>query len=143
VRDTATGRTRHRDRRNGLRRELRRGRKERTAAMTQHSPIILDIARTQLTQADRERVQNPLTGGLILFSRNWQDRAQLTQLCAEIKAIRGDVIVCVDHEGGRVQRFRTGGFTHVAPMRAFGELWMKDAMAATNAATAAGFVLGA
>jgi beta-N-acetylhexosaminidase len=48
----------------------------------------------------------------------------------------------VDHEGGRVQRFRTDGFTHVAPMRVFGELWMKDAMAATNAATAAGFVLG-
>jgi beta-N-acetylhexosaminidase len=56
--------------------------------------------------------------------------------------VRDDVIICVDHEGGRVQRFRTDGFTHVAPMRAFGELWMKDAMAATNAATAAGFVLG-
>jgi beta-N-acetylhexosaminidase len=110
--------------------------------MTQHSPIILDIAGTQLTKKDRKRIENPLTGGLILFSRNWQDRAQLTQLCAEIKAIREDVIICVDHEGGRVQRFRTDGFTHLAPMRAFGELWMKDAMAATNAATAAGFVLG-
>src|SRR5213595_1138057 len=111
--------------------------------MTQHSPIILDIAGTQLTKVDRKRIRNPLTGGLILFSRNWQDRAQLTQLCGEIKAIRDDVIICVDHEGGRVQRFRTDGFTHVAPMRVLGELWMKDAMAATNAATAAGFVLGA
>jgi beta-N-acetylhexosaminidase len=110
--------------------------------MTQHSPIILDIAGTQLTKKDRRRIEHPLTGGLILFSRNWQDRAQLTQLCADIKAIRDDVIICVDHEGGRVQRFRTDGFTHVAPMRTFGELWMKDAMAATNAATAAGFVLG-
>jgi len=106
-----------------------------------HAPIILDIAGTELTKADRKRIKNPLTGGLILFSRNWQDRAQLTQLCADIKSIRDDVIVCVDHEGGRVQRFRTDGFTHVAPMRVFGELWMKDAMAATNAATAAGFVL--
>jgi beta-N-acetylhexosaminidase len=111
--------------------------------MTRHSPIILDIAGTELTKKDRRRIENPLTGGLILFSRNWKDRAQLTQLCADIKAIRDDVIVCVDHEGGRVQRFRTDGFTHVAPMRVFGELWMKDAMAATNAATAAGFVLGA
>jgi beta-N-acetylhexosaminidase len=111
--------------------------------MTQHSPIILDIAGTSLTKKDRRRIENPLTGGLILFTRNWQDRAQLTELCAEVKAIRDDVIICVDHEGGRVQRFRTDGFTHIAPMRAFGELWMKDAMAATNAATAAGFVLGA
>jgi beta-N-acetylhexosaminidase len=111
--------------------------------MTQHSPIILDIAGTSLTKEDRRRIENPLTGGLILFTRNWQDRAQLTELCAEVKAIRDDVIICVDHEGGRVQRFRTDGFTHVAPMRAFGELWMKDAMAATNAASAAGFVLGA
>jgi beta-N-acetylhexosaminidase len=111
--------------------------------MTQHAPIILDIAGTQLTKTDRQRIENPLTGGLILFSRNWQDRAQLTQLCADIKAIRDDVIICVDHEGGRVQRFRTDGFTHIAPMRVFGELWMNDAMAATNAATAAGFVLGA
>jgi beta-N-acetylhexosaminidase len=110
--------------------------------MTEHSPIILDIAGTQLTKTDRKRIEHPLTGGLILFSRNWQDRAQLTQLCADIKAVRDDVIICVDHEGGRVQRFRTDGFTHVAPMRAFGELWMNDAMAATNAATAAGFVLG-
>jgi beta-N-acetylhexosaminidase len=111
--------------------------------MTQHAPVILDIAGTELTKKDRRRIENPLTGGLILFSRNWKDRAQLTQLCADIKAVRDDVIVCVDHEGGRVQRFRTDGFTHVAPMRAFGELWMRDAMAATNAATAAGFVLGA
>jgi beta-N-acetylhexosaminidase len=111
--------------------------------MTRHSPIILDIAGPELTKKDRKRIEHPLTGGLILFSRNWQDRAQLTQLCADVKAVRDDVIICVDHEGGRVQRFRTDGFTHVAPMRAFGELWMKDAMAATNAATAAGFVLGA
>jgi beta-N-acetylhexosaminidase len=109
--------------------------------MTQHAPVILDIAGTELTKTDRRRIGNPLTGGLILFARNWQDREQLTRLCAEIKSIRDDVIICVDHEGGRVQRFRTDGFTHVAPMRAFGELWMKDAMAATNAATAAGFVL--
>jgi beta-N-acetylhexosaminidase len=111
--------------------------------MVEHAPLILDVAGTELTKKDRKRIADPLTGGVILFARNWKDRAQLTQLCADIKDTRGDVIVCVDHEGGRVQRFRTDGFTHVAPMRAFGELWMKDAMTATNAATAAGFVLGA
>ena len=111
--------------------------------MNEHAPLVLDIAGTSLTAADRRRLAHPLTGGMILFGRNWQDRAQLADLCAEIKAIRGDLLICVDHEGGRVQRFRTDGFTHLPPMRALGELWMRDAMAATNAASAAGYVLGA
>jgi beta-N-acetylhexosaminidase len=111
--------------------------------MNEHAPLILDIAGTELTAVDRKRLAHPLTGGIILFSRNWQDRAQLESLCAGIKSVREDIVICVDHEGGRVQRFRTGGFTHIAPMRVFGQMWMKDAMAATNAATAAGLVLGA
>ena len=109
--------------------------------MNEHAPLILDIAGTELTDVDRRRLQNPLTGGLILFSRNWQDREQLTRLCADIKAVRADLLICVDHEGGRVQRFKQGGFTHLPPMRVFGEQWMRDALGATNAATAAGYVL--
>ena len=109
--------------------------------MNEHAPLILDIAGTELTDVDRRRLSNPLTGGLILFSRNWQDREQLTRLCADIKAVRADLLICVDHEGGRVQRFREGGFTHLPPMRVFGEQWMRDALGATNAATAAGYVL--
>ena len=70
--------------------------------------------------------RHPLTGGLILFARNWRDRRQLTELVAEIKSIRPDLLICVDHEGGRVQRFRTDGFTHLPPMRVLGELWMHD-----------------
>ncbi|WP_332814576.1 beta-N-acetylhexosaminidase [Ramlibacter sp.] len=111
--------------------------------MNEHAPVILDIAGTELSSTDRRRLAHPLTGGLILFTRNWQDHQQLTQLCADIKAVRPDALICVDHEGGRVQRFRHGGFTHLPPMRAFGELWMRDALAATQAATAAGYVLGA
>jgi beta-N-acetylhexosaminidase len=111
--------------------------------MTDHAPLILDIAGTELTDIDRARLANPLTGGMILFGRNWSDRRQLTRLCADIKAVRPDLLICVDHEGGRVQRFRTDGFTHLPPMRVLGELWMRDALAATNAATAAGYVLGA
>jgi beta-N-acetylhexosaminidase len=111
--------------------------------MTQHAPLIIDIAGLTLTKADRRRLKDPLTGGIILFGRNWQDRRQLSALCAEIKSIRPDLLICVDHEGGRVQRFRTDGFTHLPPMRALGSLWMKDQLAATNAATACGYVLGA
>lgn len=115
----------------------------------QHAPVVLDIAGLSLSDDDRRRLAHPLTGGLILFARNWQDRAQLTTLCTEIKAIRPDVLICVDHEGGRVQRFKTDGFTHVPPMRRLGEMWLKDgkggegagAMAATDAATACGYVL--
>ena len=110
---------------------------------TGHACVVLDIAGTTLNSDDRRRLKHPLTGGLILFARNWVDRAQLTALTAEIKAIRPDVLICVDHEGGRVQRFRSDGFTHLPPMAVLGALWMRDAMAATNAATAAGYVLGA
>jgi beta-N-acetylhexosaminidase len=108
-----------------------------------HAPVVLDIAGTALDADDRRRLAHPLTGGLILFARNWRSRLQLTDLTAEIKSLRPDVLVCVDHEGGRVQRFRSDGFTHLAPMRALGELWLRDALAATNAASAVGYVLAA
>ena len=111
--------------------------------MNPHAPLIIDIAGTVLSKVDRQRLQHPLVGGLILFARNWQSREQLTDLCASIKRLRSDLLICVDHEGGRVQRFKTDGFTHLPPMRVLGDLWMKDAMLATNAATACGYVLGA
>ena len=110
--------------------------------MSEHAPVILDIAGTALTDDDRRRLRHPLTGGLILFTRNWVDRRHLTELTAEVKAIRPDVLITVDHEGGRVQRFRTDGFTHLPAMHEFGELWMRDAMRAVDAATSAGYVLG-
>jgi len=106
-----------------------------------HAPVVLDIAGTTLSPVDRRRLKHPLTGGLILFARNWQSRQQLTELTAEAKAVRPDLLVCVDHEGGRVQRFRTDGFTALPAMRTLGELWMKDALTATDAASALGHVL--
>jgi beta-N-acetylhexosaminidase len=118
-----------------------------------HAPLIIDVAGLGLTAADRTRLAHPLVGGVILFGRNWQDREQLTRLCRQIKSVRPDLLIAVDHEGGRVQRFRTGGFTHLPPMAAFGQLWLSSprkgegeggpALRATNAATAAGYVLGA
>ncbi|KAF1019491.1 MAG: Beta-hexosaminidase [Paracidovorax wautersii] len=108
-----------------------------------HAPLIIDVAGHELTEADRRRLAHPLVGGVIHFARNWRDRAQLTALNAEIKAVRPDLLICVDHEGGRVQRFRTDGYTHLPPMRRLGELWMTQPLEATNAATALGYVLGA
>lgn len=119
--------------------------------MAFHAPLVIDIAGTTLTKLDRQRLIHPLVGGLILFSRNWESRLQLTALCKSIKRIRADLLICVDHEGGRVQRFKTDGFTHVPPMRALGEVWMQEAktgraggpLDAMRAATACGYVLGA
>ena len=119
--------------------------------MTQHAPLIIDIAGLELSTKDRQRLKHPLVGGIILIARNWSNREQLSTLCRDIKKVRNDLLVCVDHEGGRVQRFKTDGFTHLPPMRALGEMWMNDdrgregsgAMRATNAATACGYVLGA
>jgi beta-N-acetylhexosaminidase len=109
----------------------------------EHAPLLIDVAGTTLTADDKRRLKHPLVGGLTLFARNWESRAQLVELTAAIKSVRPDALICVDHEGGRVQRFRTDGFTHLPPMRALGELWMKDALTATDAASAAGHVLGA
>jgi beta-N-acetylhexosaminidase len=109
--------------------------------MTQHAPLIIDVAGLTLTKQDRKRLKHPLVGGIILFARNWQNREQLSSLCADIKQVRKDLLICVDHEGGRVQRFKTDGFTHLPTMRTLGDLWMKDAMKATNAATACGYIL--
>jgi len=116
-----------------------------------HAPVILDVAGLALDDDDRRRLAHPLTGGIVLFARNWRDRRQLTELIAEVKSIRNDLLVCVDHEGGRVQRFRSDGFTTLPPMRVLGEMWMDDggggrgagAMRAMEAARATGHVLAA
>lgn len=107
-----------------------------------HAPVLIDTAGPTLNADDRRRLAHPMTGGLILFGRHWVDRATLTAYCAQARAIRPDLLITVDHEGGRVQRFRTDGFTPLPPMRALGEHWMRDALAATDAATACGYVLG-
>ena len=65
--------------------------------MTFHAPLILDIAGTALSDVDRRRLAHPLVGGLILFGRNWQSRAQLSELCTEVKSIRPDLLIAVDH----------------------------------------------
>ncbi len=108
-----------------------------------HGPLMIDIAGTELTDLDRARLCHPLVGGIILFSRNFADRAQLTALTAEIHALREPrLLIAVDHEGGRVQRFREG-FTRLPAMRTLGQLYDRDPAAGLAATRAAGFVLAA
>jgi beta-N-acetylhexosaminidase len=93
-------------------------------------PVILGIEGCELTPADRERLAHPLVGGIILFARNFADCASLAALTATIRELRTpQLLVCVDHEGGRVQRFRDG-FTKIPPMRTLGALWDGDVVAA-------------
>ncbi|CAN0619550.1 Beta-hexosaminidase [Burkholderia multivorans] len=106
-------------------------------------PVMLDIVGTTLTRDDARRLAHPQTGGVILFARHFQDRAQLVALTDAIRAIRDDLLIAVDHEGGRVQRFRTDGFTVLPAMRRLGELWDKDVLLATKVATAVGYILAA
>ena len=104
-------------------------------------PLMIDIAGKQLTELDRERLCHPLVGGVILFSRNYADPTQLERLNAEIHALRQPaLLIAVDHEGGRVQRFREG-FTRLPAMALLGKLWDQEPEAGIAAARDVGFVL--
>jgi beta-N-acetylhexosaminidase len=103
--------------------------------------VVVDVLGTTLTDEDRERIRHPAAGAVILFARNYQNPEQLAQLTAEIERQREPALpVCVDHEGGRVQRFRDG-FSAIPPMRALGKLWDRDRDAAREAATAIGYII--
>lgn len=105
--------------------------------------LMIDLEGTMLSEADRRRLLHPLVGGIILFTRNYENPAQIQAITREIHAVRHPaLLVGVDHEGGRVQRFRTG-FTHLPPMRALGRLWEKHPQQARLLARDAGYVLGA
>jgi len=110
---------------------------------TKLGPVMLDVLGTELSDDDIRRLQHPLTGGVILFARNYTDRAQLVALTSAIHAARPGVLIAVDHEGGRVQRFRSDGFTLLPAMKKLGDLWEQDVLLATRAATAVGYVLAA
>lgn len=106
-------------------------------------PVIVDIAGVELTEAERARLLHPQVGGLILFSRNFESTGQLARLTQEIHALRQPpLLITVDHEGGRVQRFRDG-FTVLPPMRELGVLWDGDPEAAKLLARQTGYVLAA
>lgn len=107
-------------------------------------PLMLDVAGIALDDEERRRLCHPLVGGVILFARNFRSAAELRLLCAEIHGLRTPaLLIAVDHEGGRVQRFRSDGFTALPAMRALGELSDEAPAAAVRMATATGYVLAA
>lgn len=103
---------------------------------------MVDVEGLALSDHERQRLRHPLVGGVILFARNYCDREQLVALCHEIHAVRDEpLLIAVDHEGGRVQRFRDDGFTAIPAMRVLGELWDTDSERAQRLASDAGYVL--
>lgn len=106
-------------------------------------PVMLDIDGVGLTPADRDILRQPAVGGVILFSRNYESPAQITDLIAEMRALRRPpLIIAVDHEGGRVQRFRDG-FSAIPPMRMLGREHRRDPENAARLARKAGWLIGA
>src|SRR4051812_31841328 len=88
-------------------------------------------------------MRHPATGAVVLFARNYENPEQLLALTDAIEKLREPALpICVDHEGGRVQRFREG-FTAIPPMRTLGKLWDRDRDAAREAATSIGYVIAA
>ena len=105
-------------------------------------PVMVDVAGLALTPDDIERLQHPQVGGVVLFARNFAAPLQLIQLTDSIRELRTPHLpIAVDHEGGRVQRFRHG-FTTIPPMRSLGRLWDRDPAQALAAARGCGFVMG-
>ena len=104
-------------------------------------PVLLGVEGLELGYADRARLRHPLAGGAILFTRNFESTAQLEQLNVAIHALRDPpLLISVDHEGGRVQRFREG-FTQIPAMRTLGEMWDRDVSAAAREAMRLGWTL--
>lgn len=104
-------------------------------------PVMLDVLGTKLTAEDEARLAHPLVGGVILFARNYESPRQLAELTASIHALRTPaLLIAVDHEGGRVQRFREG-FSRLPPMRELGRVWDHNPKRARHLAQQAGYVM--
>jgi len=105
-------------------------------------PLIADIAGLYPSAAECELLSSPSIGGVILFSRNFQDQAQLAALVEQLRALRPNLIIAVDHEGGRVQRFRHE-FTPIPPMQRLGSLYAEQPAQGLEAAREIGWLLAA
>ena len=106
-------------------------------------PVVIDVAGPELNDEDRRRLLHPLTGGVIRFARNYESPEQLQRLTAAIHAVREPaLVIAVDHEGGRVQRFKDG-FTRLPPMRTLGLEWDRSRQEARRLAHETGYVLAA
>ncbi len=105
-------------------------------------PVMIDVAGQELTAEDRELIRHPLVGGVILFTRNYRDPEQLKKLCDDILSVRkARPLLAVDHEGGRVQRFRNG-FSRLPAMRTLGKLHEESASKALEESRRLGSLIG-
>jgi len=100
-------------------------------------PVMIDIESTQLNEQDKILLKNPLVGGLILFARNFESAEQVLELTESIRQVNDKIIIAVDQEGGRVQRF-TSGFSKLPALGSLGELYQNDAEQACQFASALG-----
>ena len=106
-------------------------------------PVMLDLVGTSIAPDEREMMMHPQTGGVILFTRNYESPEQIRELIIEIHALRTPhLLVAVDHEGGRVQRFREG-FTHIPPAAVYGKMYKADKSAAKKMAESCGWLMAA
>ena len=104
-------------------------------------PVMLDLAGESLSSAERNRLLHPLVGGVLLFSRNYRSPEQIAALVREIHDLRQPrLLIAVDHEGGRVQRFREG-FSRLPPLRRFGQLYDENPKRAKRLAHTAGWLM--
>lgn len=103
-------------------------------------PLIVDFAGTQLTPEDREILRHPATAGVILFSRNLEHSQQVQALCADLVAVRPDLLICIDQEGGRVQRLKNG-VTRLPPMALLGQLFESDRQTALRLSNDTGWLM--
>ena len=105
--------------------------------------VMTDIGGLALSADDRRRLRHPQVGGVILFSRNYESPQQITSLIAELHALREPrLLIAVDQEGGRVQRFRDG-FTRLPPVGELGRVYDRDTQRALGLATTTGWLMAA
>lgn len=105
-------------------------------------PLLVDVEGYELDGEDRELLAHPSVGGVILFTRNFDNAHQLRALTDAMRACRPNLLIVADYEGGRVQRFRAD-VSVLPPMRSLGELWRRDAAAAQALTTEIGWLMAA
>lgn len=104
-------------------------------------PVMIDVGGDALTPDDHDVIAHPLVGGVILFARNYTSRERLSELISAIRSIKPNIVIAVDHEGGRVQRFRQG-FTAIPAMGALLGLSQSASVNPVALAKACGTVIG-
>lgn len=103
--------------------------------------LFIGLQSTALKPEEIEQLRHPLLAGVVLFARNYAHPGQLHSLCQAIRQYSADLLICVDHEGGRVQRFREG-FTLLPEAGAFGRIYDENRLLAQELAISAGIVMG-